>query len=101
VAAWSYLYATYALTLYWANQSRSKQLLWWGLGLNLLWIPLFSINTKLAFLLLMAMIGIATFAEQQLSADGYHLESIFQLTYILWLIFALSLNGYIALSCPN
>jgi hypothetical protein len=66
-----------------------------------LWIPLFTINTKLAFLLLLAMIGIATFVQQQLSADGYQLESVFQLTYVLWLIFALTLNAYIALSCPN
>ena len=101
IAVWTYLYISYALTLYWANQSRSKQILWWGLALNLLWIPVFQYNSKLALLFLLAMIFLASIAQQQLSVDGYHLQSINQLIYVTWLMFALSLNAYIAIKCAN
>jgi hypothetical protein len=86
--------------LYWANQSRSRALLWWGLGLNLLWIPVFKYSNKLAFLLLLAMIGVATVAQKQLGEDDLHTEAVYQFIYIMWLIFALTLNAYIVIHCP-
>lgn len=100
VIAWTFLYTTYGLTLYWANQSRTRALLWWGLGLNLLWIPVYKYSTKLALVLLIAMIGVATVAQKQLGEDDLHTEAVYQFIYLMWLIFALTLNAYIVLKCP-
>ena len=74
--------------------------MWLGLGLNILWIPVFKYSSKLALVLLLAMIGIATVAQRQLYRDNFYWEFVNQFVYSLWLIFALTLNAYIAIHCP-
>ena len=98
---WSLLYGFYASILISARHSTAWQLLWWGLFLNFAWIPSFIYNSKLGVLVIGGMIAIATESQKRLSDEHFGNEATFLGYYIAWLIFALSLNLFIAFSCPS
>ena len=100
--AWTFLYTVYGVTLYdtWQTVECRNSLLW-GLGLNLLWTPIFAYNSKYALLVLAAMIVLAFDSLKKLNKNGYIIESNWFTVYIVWLFFALYLNMYIASRCKN
>ena len=82
-----------------AWQTSAIQSLWWGLGLNLLWIPAFAHSAQLGVIVLGAMIALGSISYAQLKDQDLVTESYFMIVYLTWLSFALSLNLYIASKC--
>jgi len=101
---WPILYALYGIIMYtqWSNKTPRKLLLI-GLVLNLAWVPLFRVNVQLALTLLIVMTIIAIQTLQVLYDEKTEIVSV--PTYLLfspyvgWLLFALSLNIYLAFNC--
>ena len=58
-------------------------------------------NAKLGVLVIGGMIALATESQKRLSDEHFGNEATFLGYYIAWLIFALSLNLFIAFSCPS
>lgn len=99
---WIYLYTLYIIILNKTWKSKSSRLsLIIGLLSNLLWIPMFLYNSKSALIVLAGMIYVAFDSSRRLELDGYHTLNNWFYTYIAWLIFAFTLNLYIALKCNN
>jgi tryptophan-rich sensory protein len=96
---WTLLYGFYFTILYSARHSTAWQLLWWGLFLNFTWIPSFIYNAKLGVLVIGGMIALATESQKRLSDEHFGNEALFLGYYIAWLIFALTLNLFIAFYC--
>lgn len=98
---WSFLYTVYFVLLAktWKSTSSRNSLLT-GLILNIAWIPAFAYNAKAGLAILAIMIGVAFDTSRRLELDGYHtLNNWFQ-PYLVWLIFAFTLNLYIVANCP-
>jgi tryptophan-rich sensory protein len=98
---WSFLYTVYFVLLAktWKSKSSRNSLLI-GLALNIAWIPAFAYNAKAGLAILAIMIGVAFDTSRRLELDGYHtLNNWFQ-PYLIWLIFAFTLNMYIVANCP-
>jgi len=101
VGVWTTLYTLYAITIARAWNSPALQSLWWGLGLNLLWIPSFMVSPKLGVVVIGAMLTVAAISNRQLKDDDLTNEANFIIVYMVWLSFALSLNLYIASKCAE
>ena len=99
VVVWTILYIFYGLTLYRARNSPAIGLLWLGLALNLLWAPLFIYNAKLGLAIIVLMIIIAYYSYNKLKNNPS--EAVFIQVYAAWLVFALTLNSYIAIKCKK
>ena len=99
---WTFLYTLYIIILNktWKSESSRGSLII-GLILNLAWIPIFLFNSKAALIVLAGMIYVAFDTSRRLELDGYHTLNNWFYTYIAWLIFAFTLNLYIALKCNN
>lgn len=99
---WTFLYTLYIIILNktWKSESSRGSLII-GLILNLAWIPLFYWNSKAGLAVIAVMIGVAFDTSRRLELDGYHTLNNWFYTYIAWLIFAFTLNLYIALKCKN
>jgi tryptophan-rich sensory protein len=98
---WTFLYTVYFVLLAktWKSTSSRNSLLT-GLILNIAWIPAFAYNAKAGLAILAIMIGVAFDTSRRLELDGYHtLNNWFQ-PYLVWLIFAFTLNLYIVANCP-
>ena len=101
VAVWTTLYALYAATIVRAWETPARQILLWGLGVNLLWIPAFIVSPKLGVITIGVMLTLASISYRQLKENDLENESNFMILYLTWLSFALSLNLYIASKCPE
>ena len=99
MAVWTTLYTLYAMIMVRAWNTSAIQALWWGLGLNLLWIPAFILNSKFGVFVIGAMIAVAAISYTQLKDQALENEATFFVVYLTWLSFALSLNLYIASKC--
>ena len=97
---WFFLYTLYATILLktWESHSSRNSLLW-GLALNILWIPAFMIDPTYGLIVLGIMIGVAFDTSRRLELDGHHHENNWFYTYIVWLIFAFTLNLYVVANC--
>jgi benzodiazapine receptor len=99
---WTFLYTLYIIILNktWKSESSRGSLII-GLILNLAWIPIFYFNSKAGLAVIAVMIGVAFDTSRRLELDGYHTLNNWFYSYIAWLIFAFTLNLYIALKCEN
>jgi len=99
---WTFLYTLYIVILNktWKSESSRGSLII-GLILNLAWIPIFYFNSKAGLAVIAVMIGVAFDTSRRLELDGYHTLNNWFYTYIAWLIFAFTINLYIALKCEN
>lgn len=99
---WTFLYTLYIIILNktWKSESSRGSLII-GLILNLAWIPIFYFNSKAGLAVIAVMIGVAFDTSRRLELDGYHTLNNWFYTYIAWLIFAFTINLYIALKCEN
>ena len=104
VGVWGILYSLYFVTL-WNTRHRAstsvKKALWLGLIVNVLWVPIFVINSKLGALVILGMIYSTVDSERKLRAEGFTSEANFMIVYLSWLSFAFTMNAYIALHCEN
>ena len=94
---WPVLYVLYLYTLLtqW-NNTRLRDILIVGLVLNLSWVPIFAKNAALALGILTVMIWLAVKAQKSLTTSTAQL--LFA-PYTVWIIFAWTLNAYIAWNC--
>jgi tryptophan-rich sensory protein len=106
---WPILYVLYALISYlqW-NEIESRNILILGILMNLAWVPLFTVNVKIALILLTAMIvvGIKTIfvlngSDRRNGNKGIMRRALLFSPYLLWLCFAWTLNAYLALNCDR
>jgi tryptophan-rich sensory protein len=88
------------------NQISIRNILILGLVLNLTWVPIFAANTQIAFAVIIAMIAVAGKTLQLLYADDtLHSRDMFMRSstlfapYLAWILFASSLNAYLAQKC--
>ena len=104
---WPILYALYGYIIYkhW-NQDIIRNILLIGLILNLTWVPVFITNTQFALIIIIAMIIVAIKTLELLynndilkNRKGLERSSILFIPYLSWLLFALSLNTYLAWKC--
>lgn len=104
---WPILYFLYGFVCYkhW-NQTKLRNTLLFGLALNLAWVPIFILNTKVALLVILAMIIVAIQTLRLLHSDdvlqgrkGLFRSAVIFSPYLAWLLFALSLNAYIVWKC--
>ena len=99
---WPILYTIYAYILFrqWGNTPIRDTLII-GLVLNLAWVPTFTKNPQLALSLLTVMIVLAVFTQRVLykirASSG--LQWLLFSPYMAWLLFAWTLNAYIAANC--
>jgi tryptophan-rich sensory protein len=96
---WPVLYTIYGVVMYltW----RRPQLRWvllLGLALNLAWVPIYVWNVQVALGVLGAMISVAITTELALYKMNWKLGALFA-PYVAWLLFAFSLNAYLAVKC--
>ena len=93
---WPILYAIYAVTLYlqWKNVGVRNALLL-GLVLNFCWVPVFTINAYAALAVLTAMIAVGVQSILLLKKQRGYAVWLFS-PYVLWILFAWTLNAYIA-----
>lgn len=100
--AWAFLYTLYATILLktWESHSSRNSLLW-GLALNILWIPAFMRDPTYGLIVLGIMIGVAFDTSRRLELDGHHHENNWFYSYIVWLIFAFTLNLYVVANCKK
>lgn len=103
---WPLLYSLYALTLIKERKASSALYLWIGLALNLLWVPVFMVNVKVALLVLAGMIIMAGIAEYRMAVEDKDANRDFLASravqfapYTAWIVFAFTLNYYIAKRC--
>ena len=97
---WPILYALYAVVLYleWNNTTTRNYLLL-GLVLNLCWVPAFTVNSRLALLLLTGMIGVAIASILQMKGRRASMYAF--APYLVWISFAWTLNAYLAVTCKT
>jgi len=98
---WPILYTIYAYILFrqWGNTPIRNTLLI-GLALNLSWVPTFTANPQLALGLLTAMIYVAVITQRVLyTSKSAKLQWLLFSPYTAWLLFAWTLNAYIAAYC--
>lgn len=94
---WSALYIGYFVLLFSTrNDTEVFPYLILGLVLNLAWIPIYKYSSKLGFILIVAMIGVTFYAKSKVTNIN---QDNFLVAYLIWLFFALSLNGYTVLHC--
>ena len=103
---WPLLYALDGVILFLERNASSAVYLWIGLALNLSWVPVFTVNATAALYILAAMIVMAGFAEYRMAVDDKDkgrsfiaARSIQFTPYIVWIVFAFTLNYYIARHC--
>lgn len=94
---WPILYGLYVYTLFsqW-NNTRLRDILIIGLVLNISWVPVFAKDSALALAILTAMIWLALQTQKALRTSAAQL--LFA-PYTAWLLFAWTLNAYIAWNC--
>lgn len=94
---WPVLYGLYIYTLLsqW-NNTRLRDILIIGLVLNISWVPVFAKNSAFALAILTAMILLAL--QTQKSLRTWVAQLLFA-PYTAWLLFAWTLNAYIAWNC--
>jgi tryptophan-rich sensory protein len=104
---WPILYTLYVATivLEW-NNAVSRNVLLIGLAMNLLWVPLFIVNTRAALALLAGMIivgimciGLLNRSDEKAGRDGLWRHSLIFGPYLAWICFAFTLNAYLAYNC--
>ena len=95
---WPILYTIYLYTIVtqW-NNAGLRYILIIGLILNLSWVPLFSMSPTFALVILSAMIWLALRTQIMLTGTA----GLLFLPYTAWLVFAWTLNAYIAWKCPG
>lgn len=93
---WPVLYTLYFYTLWtqW-NNTRLRDILIIGLVLNISWVPVFAKHSTLALGILTAMIWLALKTQASLKKTAWLLF----IPYTAWLLFAWTLNAYIAWNC--
>jgi len=101
VLVWTVLYTLYILSLFNSRKTSAFAPLLLGLAINLCWVPVFMYNSKLGLFLILLMIGVAFYSIDKLKKESFILEARFIQIYLGWLIFAFSLNAYIALKCDK
>jgi len=104
---WPILYTLYLLVFYleW-HDTKSRNILILGILMNFAWVPLFTVNVKLALLLLTGMIVVGIQSILMLNASdtrngnkGIMRRALIFSPYLLWICFAWTLNLYLALNC--
>lgn len=94
---WPVLYVLYLYTLLThLNNTRLRDILIVGLVLNLSWVPIFAKNPTFALAILTAMVWLALRTSAALTTKTSWL--LFA-PYTVWIIFAWTLNVYIAWNC--
>lgn len=104
---WPILYALYITVIILERKNPNTLfVLLLGLLLNLCWVPLFIYNTRLALILLAAMIivGIKTMsvldaADKNNNNKGIRRRFILFAPYLAWIGYAFTLNAYLAINC--
>jgi len=102
---WPILYFIYGLVMFLQRSNPSiRIILIIGLLLNLIWVPVYVWSTKTALIVLSMMIATAVYTELLLYGDDTANKrtwkhSILFAPYIAWLLFAFSLNAYLAVNC--
>lgn len=104
---WPLLYTLYVTVIVLErNNPQTTFYLLLGLLANLCWVPTFIYNTRLALLLLVAMIliglktmGLLFAADRNANRSGFRSRALLFSPYLSWIGFALSLNLYLAFSC--
>lgn len=96
---WPVLYTIYGYILYsqWRNTVIRDALLI-GLVLNISWVPVFIKNTQFALVILTAMVGVAAWTFNLL-LHKTKVQWVLFSPYMAWLLFAWTLNAYIAVKC--
>lgn len=94
---WPVLYVLYLYTLLtqW-NNTQLRDILIVGLVLNLSWVPVFAKNPTFALAILTAMVW---FALRTSVALKTRVSLLLFTPYTAWIIFAWTLNAYIAWNC--
>ena len=98
---WPILYTIYGYIIFmqWGNTTIRNTLIV-GLLLNLAWVPTFTADSKLALALLTAMIWVAIQTERLLyKSKTSGLQWLLFSPYTAWIMFAWTLNAYIAWNC--
>ena len=95
---WPVLYVIYFYTVLaqWNNRAL-RDILIVGLVLNLSWVPVFSKNPTFALGILSAMIWLAWRTQSMLKGGA----RLLFLPYTAWIMFAWTLNAYIAWNCSG
>ncbi len=95
---WPVLYTLYLYVLIteWKN-TRLRDVLLIGFVLNLSWVPIFTKNPTFALVILSAMIWLAFMTQSLLRKHAWYLF----LPYTSWLVYAWTLNAYIAWNCTK
>jgi tryptophan-rich sensory protein len=101
IVVWSFLYFFYILTLYKSRKSSALTSLLLGLAINLTWSPLFVFNSKLGLFVISVMIVLAIDSYEKLNLENLKNEARFIQIYLAWLVFAFTLNAYIAYKCKS
>jgi tryptophan-rich sensory protein len=104
---WPILYVLYITVILLERKNPNTLfILLLGLAMNLCWVPLFIYNTRLALVLLAAMIivGIKTMsvldaADKNNNNKGLRRRTFLFAPYLGWISFAFTLNAYLAISC--
>ena len=103
---WPILYAIYAYMLFveWDSPALTPLLI--GLVMNFCWVPLFSLSTRAALVLLtgMVLVAIQTIIvlwaqDKKYGRTGLASHALLFSPYLLWISFAWTLNAYIAFTC--
>lgn len=98
---WPILYTIYGYIILrqWDNVAIRDTLII-GLVLNLAWVPLFTENPQLALGLLTAMIYVAIQTVRLMyKSKASGLQWLLFIPYTAWIMFAWTLNAYIAVKC--
>jgi translocator protein len=104
---WPILYILYAFVsyLHWDNTDLRNTLIL-GILLNFAWVPLFTVNVKLAFILLTVMIVVALrtvyllyVSDVQGRRKGFNKHALLFSPYLIWLCFAWTLNLFLVYHC--
>jgi tryptophan-rich sensory protein len=101
VLVWTVLYTFYIFTLYRSRKTSAFAPLLIGLAINLCWVPVFKFNSKLGLFIILLMIVVALDSIDKLKKESLILEARFIQVYLGWLVFAFTLNAYIALRCET
>jgi tryptophan-rich sensory protein len=101
IVVWSFLYFFYILTLYKSRKSSALTSLLLGLAINLTWSPLYVFDSKLGLFVISVMIVLAIDSYEKLNVENLKNEARFIQIYLAWLVFAFTLNAYIAYKCKS